>query len=76
MVGFLAAFLIALAINIIAYAIMPKPKTPKPEAAKALEEPTAEAGKPISWVFGSLTIKDPNVLWFGDKSIKTYKVKV
>lgn len=74
--AFFVSLLVALAINIIAYALMPKPKTPKPEAAKALDDPTAEAGKPISWVFGSMTIKDPNVLWFGDKSIKTYKVKV
>lgn len=74
--AFFVSFLVALAINIIAYIIMPKPKTPKPDAAKALEDPTAEAGKPVSVPFGSLTIKDPNVLWFGEKSIRTYKVKV
>ncbi len=72
--GWLIALLISVAIQIVAYIIMPKPKTPKPEAAKELENPTAEAGIPIPVVFGSKIIKSPNVLWFGDKSIRTYKI--
>ncbi|MBH0113258.1 hypothetical protein I5E68_09900 [Novosphingobium sp. YJ-S2-02] len=75
MPAFLVTFLIALAVNIVAYLITPKPKMAKPEAAKSLEDPTAEAGKPVCVPFGSLTIKDPNVLYFGEKSINTYKVK-
>lgn len=73
--AFFVSLAISLAIQIIAYALMPKPKPPKPEAAKELENPTAEAGRPISVVFGSMMIKGPNVLWFGEKSIRTYKVK-
>jgi hypothetical protein len=67
--------LISIAIQIIAYIIMPKPKPPKPEAAQDLKNPTAEAGRPIPVVFGTLTVKGVNILWFGDKSIRTYKTK-
>jgi hypothetical protein len=55
--------------------LTPKVKTPKPEAAKDLEDPTAEAGRPIPVVFGTITVKGLNVLWFGDKKHITYKVK-
>lgn len=74
MVGWLLGLLISVAIQIVAYIIMPKPKAPKPEAAKDLENPTAEAGRPIPVVFGTVTIKGPNVLWYGEKSINTFKV--
>jgi hypothetical protein len=60
--------LIGLALNIIAYLIMPKPKTPKPEAAQDGEDPVAEAGKPLPVVSGSLTVKELNILWYGEKS--------
>jgi len=73
--AFWAALAISLAISIISYMIMPKPKAPKPEAAKDLEDPTAEAGRPIPVVFGTITVKGLNVLWFGDKGKRTYKVK-
>ena len=73
--AFFVALGISLAISIVSYLIMPKPKAPKPEAAKDLEDPTAEAGRPIPVVFGTITVKGLNVLWFGDKSKRTYKVK-
>lgn len=72
--AFFVQLAIALAMMVIGYLIMPKPKTPKPEAAKDMEDPTAEAGRPIPVIFGTVMVKGPNVLWFGDKSIKTYKV--
>lgn len=68
--------LIGLALNIISYLIMPKPKAAKPEAAKDLENPTAEAGREVQVIFGTVTLKDPNVLDFSEKSIRTYNVKV
>jgi len=70
------AFFVALALNVVAYLLMPKPKQSKPEAAKDLESPTAEAGREIPVPFGTLTIKSPNCLWFGDKNMNTYQVKV
>lgn len=69
------SLLIGLAINILAYLIMPKPKKDKPEEAKDLEDPVAEAGMPIPVVFGTLTVKGLNILWFGDKKKVERKLK-
>lgn len=68
----LVAAVASVAISLL---LAPKIKTPKPEAAKDLEDPTAEAGRPIPVVFGTVTVKGLNLLWFGDKSQRTYKVK-
>lgn len=67
--------LAAVASVAISLLLAPKIKTPKPEAAKDLEDPTAEAGRPIPVVFGTVTVKGLNLLWYGDKSQRTYKVK-
>lgn len=72
---FLIMLLVSLALNIVSYLLTPKPKTAKPEAAQDMEDPTAEAGRPIPVVFGTMTVKGLNVLWFGEKRINTYKVK-
>lgn len=68
----IVAVVAAVALSVL---FMPKPKAPKPDAAKDLDDPTAEAGRPIPVVFGTLTVKGLNILWFGDKSMATYKVK-
>lgn len=67
--------LISVVISLAAAALAPKPKAPKPEAAAQMENPTADAGRPIPVVFGTVTIKGPNFLWYGDKSVRTFKVK-
>lgn len=74
MVGFLVALLISVAISVVSYLIAPKPKIAKPEAAKEMEDPVAEAGMEIPVLFGTLTKTQPNILWFGDKSLRTYKI--
>lgn len=74
-VTWLIELLIVIAINIIAMVLMSKPKSPKPAAAQDLEEPTAEAGRPIPVFWGTIVIKGLNVLWFGDKSQKSYEIK-
>lgn len=68
MVGFLIPLLIGLVLNIVSYLLMPKPKQPKPDEVKDLENPTAEAGRPVPVIFGTLRIKALNVIWFGEKS--------
>ncbi len=73
--AFWIPFLIALALNIVSYLLMPKPKQPKPDAAKDMDDPTAEAGRPIPVIFGEVTFKGLNVIWFGEKQTKSYSVK-
>lgn len=67
---------LAVASVVLSLLLMPKPKTPKPDSAKDLENPTAEAGRPFPVVFGTITVKGLNVVWFGNKQIVTYKKKV
>ena len=69
-------FLIALAINVVAHLITPKPRGPQAADAPKLEDPTAEAGRPVGIVFGTVIRKSPNTLWFGDKSTDSYQIKV
>lgn len=76
MIAFLIALAIAVAVSILSYAIMPKPKKPRPVAATDGDAPTAEAGLEIPKFWGTLTIKSPNVLDYTDKYIITYKVSV
>lgn len=72
---FIAQFFIALALNVVSYLLTPKPKQPKPEAAKQMDNPTADAGKPIPVIAGTVIVKELNILGYWDKSQKTYKVK-
>jgi len=67
--------IIAIALAVVSYLIAPKPKQPS-TTAKDLENPVAEAGKPIPKVFGTMIIKGVNVLWYGEKSIREYEIKV
>lgn len=68
----IAAAVAAVALSLI---FMPKPKRTRPDETKDLENPVAEAGKPIPVIFGTLTVKGLNVLWYGNKGTKTKKVK-
>lgn len=64
--------LAAVALNLL---LAPRAKTPKPDAATDFDDPTADAGRPIPVVFGTVTVKGLNLLWFGEKSQSTSKVK-
>lgn len=66
--------LLAIALQVVAYLLAPKPKKTKPPEAKDLDNPVADAGMPIPVVFGTVTVKGLNVLWFGDKNKDTFEV--
>jgi len=72
---FIVQILVSIALSFLAYLLAPKPKQAKPEAAAEMENPTADAGRPIPVVFGTVTIKAPNFLWYGEKTVKEYTVK-
>lgn len=72
---FLAQLVIALVMMVISYLIMPRPKSSSSTDTNSMDDPKASAGSPIKVIFGTITVKDPNVLWYGDKSTHTYKVK-
>ncbi len=66
---------LALASLALNFLLRPKIKAPKPAEVEDLENPTTEAGKPVPVVFGEVTVKGLNVLWYGEKSRTTRKVK-
>lgn len=68
LIPLLVQLLISVVITAIGYALMPKPKGPKPEEFEDLESPTAESGIPIPVLFGDMTITGVNYLWTGEKT--------
>lgn len=66
---------VAVALAVVSYALTPKPKKQKPPATQDMDEPTAEAGRPIPVVFGTVNITSPNVLYYTDKNKRSYEVK-
>lgn len=69
------SLIIGLVLSVVSMLLAPKPKKVKPPEVTEMEDPTAEAGRPIPVVFGTLTIKSPNILWFGQKRSREYEIK-
>lgn len=67
--------IIAIVLMITAYLLAPKPKTPQSNATTDTDKPTADASRPVPVVFGDVTIKSPNCLWYGEISSQEVKVK-
>jgi hypothetical protein len=69
-------FLIILVVSaVVTQALMPKPEQPKPAELADFDAPTAEEGRPIPVVFGTVRVTGPNVLWYGDLYTKAIKKK-
>jgi hypothetical protein len=68
--------LIVLAISItVSIALAPKPPQPKPASLADFDVPTAEEGRPIPVVFGTVTVTGPNVIWYGDLRTQAIRSK-
>lgn len=51
---------------VVAVAFMPTPKSQKPASLSDFNVPTAEDGREVVDVCGTVWIDDPNVIWYGD----------
>lgn len=60
---------------VISYAMRPKPVIPKPAALEDFDIPMAELGRAIPVVFGTMILKSPSVMWYGDLKNKAIKKK-
>lgn len=56
--------IIGLALMILGYLLMPKPKQPKPQEMSELEGPTVDQAGDIAVVFGDITVKSMNILGY------------
>lgn len=73
---FFVQLLIGLATSAFGYLLMPKPKATQPEETVDFEEPTAEEGRSIPVIFGTVRISGLNVLFAADKEIIEREVPV
>lgn len=73
MVAWFVVVLIAIAVAALSIVLIGRPRVPRPDATKDLENPSADAGRPIPVAFGTITVKGLNNLWYGDKGQRTYK---
>lgn len=66
---------ILIVASFVSAALAPKPPPPKPASLSDFDVPTAEQGRPIPVVFGTVTITGPNVIWYGNLKTKAIKKK-
>lgn len=71
--AFFISLLLGILFAVISFLLAPKPKQPKPPEVEDQEDPTADF-REIPIVFGTLTVKGVNVLWFGDKYYRTFEI--
>ncbi|USL90026.1 hypothetical protein [Vibrio phage vB_VpaS_CHI] len=60
------ALAVVVAALIIGQAMAPKTQPIKPSGIDEFSAPTAEAGREIPVVFGTVDVRGPNVVWYGD----------
>lgn len=63
--------LIALVVTtLISMALAPRPPQPKPASLSDIDAPTAEEGRPVPVVFGTVLVRGVNVVWYGDLAVE------
>lgn len=73
--GLLFRIIVGVALQFLGYLFAPKPKGPKPAATSDLKSPTAEAGRPITVVAGSITVTGPNIIGYCNKQSRHRKMR-
>ncbi|MCH9691041.1 MAG: hypothetical protein K0U59_03075 [Gammaproteobacteria bacterium] len=51
---------------LVQYALQPKAPRPQASELKDFDAPTADEGRPVPVVFGTVLIRSANVVWYGD----------
>lgn len=75
--NFVAQFAAALTMNIIGYLMQPKPKdNQRKPTIYDFKTPTAEPGRAIPIICGTVIVRDSNILYEGEKQMDTRNVKV
>lgn len=60
---------------VIQSALQPKPQAPTAAALSDFDVPTAEEGRAIPVVFGTVVVSGANCVWYGDLGKKAIKSK-
>lgn len=72
----LAMIAIAIVMMILTYLLTPKPKIEKLKPESEIDVPETEVGKPLPVIFGTVVLRNPNVVWFGHLRVKKIRKKV
>lgn len=67
--------LILVISSVLQAALQPKPQAPKAASLADFEVPTAEEGRAVPVVFGTVVISGANCVWYGDLTKKAIKSK-
>lgn len=59
-------FIAIIVVALLSYALMPETKSQKAPALGDFSVPTAEDGRDVTEIFGTVWIGDPNVINFGN----------
>lgn len=59
-------FVFFIASVALSYALAPKIQEPDPTSLEDVNVPTAEPGRGIPIIFGTVIVRDPNTVWYGD----------
>lgn len=62
---YVAIFVVGL---LVAYSQVPKAQNQKSAAFSDVQAPTAEEGREIPVLFGTMMIRNPNIVWYGNFS--------
>ena len=62
----LAALLYFVVVTVLTIALAPRPPTPRAASFTDFTLPTADQGRPIPVIFGTVNITGPNCVWYGD----------
>lgn len=71
--GFWVQLAVAAFFQAVSIILAPKQKGPKPPSLEDFQNPTASADREIPEFWGEFLFKDPNCIWFGEKSVRTYE---
>lgn len=67
--------IIMIVAAIVSYAMRPKPQAPEAARLEDFDVPTAEEGRRIPVIFGTVWMSSPNVVWYGDLQTQAIKKK-
>ena len=60
------ALVLSVASSVLSVLMQPKPLPPIAASLSDFQVPTAEEGRPVPVIFGTVLIKGANVIWYGD----------
>lgn len=67
--------IIGLVMSLIGVLLRPKPEQPKPSTIDDVKIPITEEGQEVGKVYGTVWMKAPQVVWYGDFQASPIKKK-